>query len=159
MCWLKTLVGLCLATKYDAHHHKCHDLNLGLATKAKACKGVGQEESPGVTSHAPGSVEACEGMNPHIPKWTPTLGVGIPMNFQIFREQLQGSKSIGAPYIIGKLLKLRCLKWVRMTHLDTSNTSYGQKKGRESNWQIDSRPLKVKNHPNFLPCRWRATYH
>jgi hypothetical protein len=45
-----------------------------------------------------------------------------------------------------------------MTHLDTSNTSYGQKKGQESNWQFDSRPLKVKNRPNFLACRWRATY-
>jgi len=45
-----------------------------------------------------------------------------------------------------------------MTHLDISNTSYGQKKGRESNWQFDSRPLKVKNHPDFLACRWRATY-
>jgi len=25
--------------------------------------------------------------------------------------------------------------------------SYGQKKGRESNWQFDSRPLKVGNRP------------
>jgi len=40
--------------------------------------------------------------------------------------------------------------------------SYGQKKGRESNWQFDSRPLKVRNRP-FLDicwrsatCRWRA---
>jgi hypothetical protein len=39
------------------------------------------------------------------------------------------------------------------------NTSYGQKKGRESNRQFDSRPLKVKNCPNFLTCRWCATYH
>ncbi len=23
VCWLKTLVGLCPSTKYDAHHHKC----------------------------------------------------------------------------------------------------------------------------------------
>jgi hypothetical protein len=36
--------------------------------------------------------------------------------------------------------------------LDTSNTSYGQKKGQ------DSRPLKVKNRPDFLMCRWLATY-
>jgi hypothetical protein len=46
-----------------------------------------------------------------------------------------------------------------MTHLDISNTSYGQKKGRESNWQFDSLPLKVKNRPNFLASRWCATYH
>jgi hypothetical protein len=62
------------------------------------------------------------------------------------------------PYIIKNLLKLRCLKWACMIHLDTWNTSYGQKKGRESNWQFDFRPLKVKNHPNILMCRWRVTY-
>jgi hypothetical protein len=64
----------------------------------------------------------------------------------------------GVLYTIGKLLKLKCLKWARMTHLDIWNTSYGQKKGRESNWQFDSRPLKIRNHPDFLLCRWRATY-
>jgi hypothetical protein len=36
---------------------------------------------------------------------------------------------------------------------------YGQKKSRESNWQFDSRPLKVENRPDFLTCRWHATYH
>jgi hypothetical protein len=62
-------------------------------------------------------------------------------------------------YIIGNLLKHRCLKWACMTHLDTWNTSYDQKKGQESNWQFDSQPLKVKNRHKFLTCRWRATYH
>jgi len=61
-------------------------------------------------------------------------------------------------YIIENLLRLKCLKWVRMTHLDIWNTSYSQKKGQESNWQFDSRSLKVMNHPDFLTCRWRATY-
>ncbi len=42
--------------------------NLGFATKARACKGVGQEGSPGVTSHAPRNVGECEGMNHHTPK-------------------------------------------------------------------------------------------
>jgi hypothetical protein len=32
-------------------------------------------------------------------------------------------------------------------HLDICSSSYGQKKGRESNWQFDSRPLKVGNRP------------
>jgi hypothetical protein len=45
-----------------------------------------------------------------------------------------------------------------MTLLNISNTSYGQKKGQESNWQFDSQPLKVTNCPDFLTCRWRATY-
>jgi hypothetical protein len=61
-------------------------------------------------------------------------------------------------YIIGKLLKRRCLKWARIAHLDIWNTSYGQRKGRESNWQFDSRLVKVGNQPNFLVSRWRATY-
>jgi len=61
-------------------------------------------------------------------------------------------------HTIENLLKCRCLKWARMTHLNIWNTSYGQKKGRESNWQFDSRPLKVGNHPDFLVCRWHATY-
>jgi hypothetical protein len=38
----------------------------------------------------------CEGMNPHTPKWTPTLGVGIPMEFQIVFEVFQGQKFIGS---------------------------------------------------------------
>jgi len=45
-----------------------------------------------------------------------------------------------------------------MTHLDIWNTSYGQKKGWESNCQFDSWPLKVKNRPNFHAFRWRVTY-
>jgi hypothetical protein len=61
-------------------------------------------------------------------------------------------------YIIEKLLKCRCLKWAYMIHLDTSNTSYGQKKGQESNWQFDFWPLKVRNQPDFIVCRWFATY-
>jgi hypothetical protein len=63
------------------------------------------------------------------------------------------------PYIIKKFLERKCLKWARMTHLDIWNTSYGQKKGWESNWQFDSRPLKVGNWPDFIMCRWRVTYY
>jgi hypothetical protein len=60
-------------------------------------------------------------------------------------------------YIVGKLLKCRCPKWAYMTHLDICNISYGQKKGRESNWQFDSRAQKVRNQPDSLACRWRVT--
>jgi hypothetical protein len=55
-------------------------------------------------------------------------------------------------------LTCRYLKWARIAHLDIWNTSYGQKKGQESNWQFDSRPLKVKNRPDSLVCRQHATY-
>jgi hypothetical protein len=33
------------------------------------------------------------------------------------------------------------------------------KEGPQSNCQLDSRPLKVKNLPNFLACRWCVAYH
>ncbi len=56
-------------------------------------------------------------------------------------------------------MKLTCLQWARMTHMDIWNTSYGQKKGQESNCQFDSRPLKVGNSPDFLAHRWPAIYH
>jgi len=38
------------------------------------------------------------------------------------------------------------------------STSYGRKKGRESNWQFDSQPLKVENRPDSGACRWNATH-
>jgi hypothetical protein len=41
------------------------------------------------------SVGGCEGMNPHTPKWAPTLGVRVPIDFQTFKENVQGSKLIG----------------------------------------------------------------
>ncbi len=47
----------------------CHNPSLGLATKVRACKGVGQEWSSGITFHVSGNVRQCEGMNAHTPKW------------------------------------------------------------------------------------------
>jgi hypothetical protein len=69
-------------------NNKCRNPNLGLTTKVRAYKGVGQKWSPGITFHAPRSVEECEGMNPHTPKWAPILGVGVLMDSQIFKGQL-----------------------------------------------------------------------
>jgi hypothetical protein len=60
-------------------------------------------------------------------------------------------------YVIGKVLKCRCPKWPRMSHLDICSPSYGQKKGRESNCQFDSRPLKVGNRPLPNVCSKIAT--
>jgi hypothetical protein len=101
----------------------------------------------------PRSEGKCEGMNLHIPKGASILGVGILVNSQILRDPLDWKFL----YIIGNLLKYKCLKWAHMIHLDICNTSYGQTKGRESNWQFDSEPLKVKNWPDFLVCKWRVT--
>jgi hypothetical protein len=70
----------------------------------------------------------------------------------------QNSMSCDVLYIIGNLLEPRCLKWSRSAHLDIWNISYGQKKGRKSNCQFDSRSEKVRNWPNLLGCRGHVTY-
>ncbi len=61
--------------------------------------------------------------------------------------------------VIGKVLKRRYLKWPRIGHLDVCSPSYEQKKGQESNYQFDSRPLKVGNQPlpdvRFGSATWR----
>jgi hypothetical protein len=65
-------------------------------------------------------------------------------------------------YINEKVLKRRCPKRPRIGHLDICNPSYGQKKGRKSNCQFDSRPLKVGNWPlpnvasRSATQRWKA---
>ncbi len=49
--------------------------------------------------------------------------------------------------VIGKVLKRRYRKWPRIGNSDICSPSYGQRKGRESNWQFDSQPLKFGNRP------------
>jgi hypothetical protein len=58
----------------------CHDPNLGLMTKAK-----GMERHKLIMQlwshiHTPRSVRKREGMNPHTPKWAPTLGIEVLMD-------------------------------------------------------------------------------
>jgi hypothetical protein len=86
---------------------------------------------------------------------------GTPENSE-FNSRGQNNSPWGFLYIVGKVLKCRCPKWPCMSHLDICSTSYGRKKGRESNWHFDSRPLKVKNRPDPGVCRqsvahrWKA---
>jgi hypothetical protein len=77
----------------------CRNPSFGFVTKAKGLQGCGPRgsprvkpkgspgvkarRSPGVTSHTPEnvkSVKAYEGMNPHTPKATPTLGNRVPVD-------------------------------------------------------------------------------
>jgi hypothetical protein len=46
----------------------------------------------------------------------------------------QNTSPWGIFYTLGKALKCRCRKWPCMSHSDICSTSYGRKKGRESNW-------------------------
>jgi hypothetical protein len=80
-----------------------------------------------------------------VKKWTFTLPSELPLwelkfepngllNFQSTITRVKNPSIWKVLYIIGKLLKPICLKWACMIHLDIWNRSYGQKKGRDSNW-------------------------
>jgi hypothetical protein len=103
-------------------------------------------------------------------KWedeTPTPKVGdlessgTPERLK-FDSRGQNTSHWGVLGVIGKVLKCRCPKCPRIGHLDIRSLSYGQKKGRESNWQFDSQPLKVGNRPlpniriGSATWRWKA---
>ncbi len=100
--------------------------------------------------------------------WSPTLGKvgglessGTPECLEL-DSKAQNNSHWGVLGVIGKFLKHRYRKWPRIGHSDIYSPSYGQKKGRESNWQFDSRPLKVKNRPlsdvalKSVTRRWKA---
>jgi hypothetical protein len=104
--------------------------------------------------------DKCEG-EAHTPKSGKLKSYGTPKNSELeFRGQ--NTSHWGVLYTIEKVLKRRCPKWPRMSHLDICSSSYGQKKGLESNWQFDSRPLKVGNRPlpdvfrRSATCIWKA---
>ncbi len=85
--------------------------------------------------------------------WSPTLGKSEDLESSETPEcseldsKAQNTLHWGVLGVIEKVLKLRYRKWPRIGHLNICSPSYGQKKGRESNWQFDSRPLKVRNRP------------
>jgi hypothetical protein len=88
----------------------------------------------------------------HTPKSGNLESFGTPANLEL-NNRAKNTSPRSVLYTVGKALKCRCRKWPRMSHLDICSTSYGQKKGRESNYQFDSRPQKVKNRPNPSACR------
>jgi hypothetical protein len=150
----------CHFAKLETWQCACRNPSLGLATEARACKVAGQEGTPRGTLQLLGVPKS-------VREWTLTFSSELPcweLESQWTLESSECDYKGQNPlawrviYIIRKLSKLRCLKWARIAHLDIWNTSYDQKKGRGSNWQFDSRPLKVKNWPNFLACSWCATY-
>jgi hypothetical protein len=102
------------------HVQVCHNPSFGLAIKAKGLQGCGPRGSPKVTSHTPGSVGKCEGVNLHTPTVIPTLGDDLPVDSRNFRERFKSQNSMACAvlYIIGKLLKRGCLKWAHIAHLD-----------------------------------------
>jgi hypothetical protein len=99
----------------------------------------------------------------HIPKVGDLESPGTPECLG-FDSKTQNTSHWGVLGVVGKVLKCRCPKWPRIGHLDICSPSYGQKKGRESNWQFDSQPLKVGNRlvPDMrsgsATWRWKALF-
>jgi hypothetical protein len=133
-------------------------------SRQRHCKSAGQEEARESHHILPGVLE-------NVREWTVTLPRQLPLwemesrwTPETSESNCKGQTSMdcGVLYIIEKLLKRRCLKWARLTHLNIWNTSYGQKKGRKSNCQCDSRPQRVGNRPLFdvrfgsATWRWKA---
>jgi len=136
-------------------------LTLGLRPRQKAYKGASQDQVWESHSHAPRVQKNVRERNLTLPSELPCWELESRWTPKCLKSDCKGQNAMAQKYlyIIRKLLKHRCLKCARITHLDIWNTSYGQKKGRESNWQFDSRPLKVRNWLEFLVCRWHAKYH
>jgi hypothetical protein len=82
-CFTKSMF-VCVAT-----------LALGSRPRQRGCKGASKNGRSGVKSGTPGSVGKREGVNPHTPKAIPTLGDGVPVDSQNFRDQFEGSNLNG----------------------------------------------------------------
>ncbi len=77
------------------------------------------------------------GVKPNTWKKLALESSGTPENSEDDLED-QNTSHWGVLSVIGKFLKRRYRKCPRILDLDVCNSSYGQKKGRESNWQFDS---------------------
>jgi hypothetical protein len=115
---------------------------------------------PGVLDVTPGLPFGPHPCNPFALVASPKLGLRHKWILESLKRDCRGQNPYpwGVIYIIGNLLKLRCLKWAHIAHLNICNTNYGQKQGRKSNWQFDSWPLKVRNLPDSFAFRKRAAY-
>jgi hypothetical protein len=98
----------------------CRNPSLGFTTKAKRV----------TRARARKSVKECEDENSH-PQVNPHFGNRSLGGLSTIQKAIVEVKTPCIEdffYIIGNILKYRCLKWARMTHLDICNTSYGKKK-------------------------------
>jgi len=62
----------------------------------------------------------------------------------------QNTSPWGVFYTIEKVSKCRFQKWPRMSHLDIWSTSYGQKKGRELNYQLPTTKSRESTRPRCV---------
>ncbi len=143
-----------LCTNYHLRRKTlCHNPSLGFVTKAKG-ETRGRNKWGTRETHL-----ILSGVQENVREWTFTLSRQLPLGELEYRRTLEssGNNYRGQNplvwkvfYIIRNLLKPRCLKWARITHLDIWNTSYGQKKGRESNRHATYRWKALNEDYNFV---------
>jgi len=142
----------------------CRNPSFGLATKAKGVARLRAKKKPEsqgkrkLGSHITYSRE-CKKVWGSVREWTLTLLRQLPLwemesrwTPEILESDCRGQNSMarGVLYIIGKLLERRCVKWARMAHLNIWNTSYGQKKGRQSTATLTPDHKKSGSDPIYL---------
>ncbi len=146
------------------------NINITLAELLQALKKLQRNKAAGLDGmKAEFILDAGELLSqPHFGQvwgWSPTLGkVGgweSSGTSECLELDSKGQNTLhwGVLGVIEKVLKRRYRKCPRISNSDICSPSYGQKKGRESNWQFDSRPLKVGNRPlpdvRFERATWR----
>jgi hypothetical protein len=112
-------------------HCLCRNPSLELVIKAGGCKVAGQEEAWESCHMFPGVQESVREWAFTLPRELPPWELESRWTPECSESDCRGQNKMDWRnfYIIKKLLKLRCLKWARITHLDIWNISYGQKKG------------------------------
>jgi hypothetical protein len=109
-------------------------LTLGSRPRQRGLQGCGPREAGSHITYSReckkvwGSEPSHSQMNSHVGSWS------LERTPESSERNCRGQNSLPwrVLYIIGKILKSRCPKWPRMSHLDVCSPSYEQKKGRES---------------------------
>jgi len=118
------------------------------ATKVRAYEGVNQVWRPRGKFHAIRNVRECVRMNPTLLSELTLWELESQWTFEFWKSNFKSQNPLNrrVHYIIAKLLKRRCLKWLAWP-IWTLKTQGMAKRKAES--QI----------ANFLACKQRATYH
>jgi hypothetical protein len=118
-------------------------------TKVRVCKGAGQKGSLGVTFHAPGNAKewgnepSHSQVNFHLESWS------LEWTFKFSENDCKGQNSMewGVPYIIGKLLELKCSKWAHIGHFKHKLWSKERPRVQLVVWLLTTKSLELTQFP------------
>ncbi len=136
--WSHALFVVYISFETTSLCHHVATLALGSRPRQGGCKVAGQVGNPWALHMFPrvqrmwGNEPSHSQVNSHVGSWSPER------TLKSSERNCRGQISLPwrVFYIIGKVLKCRCPKWPRMSHLDVCSPSYGQKKGRESKLSV-----------------------